>query len=64
MDGKMTKHKINVKEFEKTERDSVSLAEFENTLRGVMLHSARPKKKSENREPTRKEIKKRWKISR
>ena len=60
----MTKHKININEFKKSERDPTPLSEVEDALRQVMSHPAKPAKKSENREPTKQEIEKRWKLDR
>jgi len=58
------KHKINIDEIKKAKRDPISTTEFESAMRQIMAHSSKPKKKSENREPTREEISRRWKLSR
>lgn len=60
----MKKSKTNVKEFEKTERGEVSMDDFEDAFRQVLSHPDKPKKKSENREPTKEELNRKWKLGR
>ena len=60
----MSKHKIDVDEMKKAERDPTTLSDVEDALRQVMSHPASPAQKSENREPTKPEIQKRWKLER
>ncbi len=64
MDGTVTKHKIDVDEFKKTERESTTLPELEGVFDSIMKRPAKPKERSENREPTKKEIQKLWKLKR
>ena len=59
----MKKSKTNVKEFEKTERREVTMADFEGAFRQVFSHSDKPKTKSENREPSKEELNRKWKLS-
>ena len=47
---------INIKEFEKTEREVVSMNDLEGAFRQIVPHPDKPKTKSENREPTREEL--------
>jgi len=56
------KFTINVKEFEETERDAISMDDFEAAFSQIMSHPENPEKKSENREPTREELNKKWKL--
>ncbi|MDE2672471.1 MAG: hypothetical protein OXI04_08025 [Bacteroidota bacterium] len=58
----MKKSKINVQEFEKTERREVSMSDLEGAFRQVLSHPDKPKTKSENREPTMKELQQKWKL--
>ena len=60
----MTKHRIDVDEFKKTERNSTTLPELEGVLDNIMKHPAKPIKKSENREPRKNEIQNCWKLKR
>ena len=60
----MKKSKINIKEFEKTECGEVSMSDFEGAFRHVLSHPDKPKTKSENREPTREELNRKWKLGR
>ena len=48
----------------KAERDPATLADMEAAVRKVMEHPAKPVAKSENREPTKAELKQRWKLTR
>ena len=50
--------------FEETERDPVTRTDVETAVRQVMDHPAKPVAKSENREPTKHEIRQRWKLER
>jgi len=61
---KKKKSTINIKEFEKTDREDISIADFEAAFSQILSHPAKPEKKSENREPTRKELNKKWKLGR
>jgi len=58
------KFAINVKEFEKMERKVLSMNDFEVAFSQIMSHTAKPEKKSENCEPTREELNKKWKLGR
>ena len=59
---KMKNSKTNVKEFEKTERREVTMADFEYVFRQVFSHSDKPKTKSENRETSREEVNRQWEL--
>jgi len=56
------KSTINIKEFEKTEREDISMDDFEAAFSQILSHPANPEKKSENREPTREDLNKKWKL--
>ena len=56
--------KVNRRAFDETERETVTRAEVETAVRQVMKHPAKPEKQSENREPTREELNRRWKMMR
>ncbi|MXY18284.1 MAG: hypothetical protein F4Y57_15190 [Acidobacteria bacterium] len=58
----MKKSKVNVKEFDKTERRDVSMSDLEDVFRQVLSHSDKPKTKSENREPSKEELNRKWKL--
>ena len=60
----MKKHDINVPEFTKSKRDDASISDVEDAMRQLMSRPSKPRKKSENREPTKQEIQKRWKLER
>lgn len=62
MNAKQTQ--IDLDAFAETERDAVTWDEFESTVRQVISHPAKPETRSENREPTREELRRRWKMSR
>ena len=50
--------------FEEMERETVTRGDVESAVRQVMKHPAKPKRQSENREPTRAELSQRWKMTR
>ena len=54
---------MNRKEIDKVERDEVSRDDFEAAMKSVLL-SPRGDARSENREPTKKELETRWKLTR
>lgn len=54
---------MNRKEIDKAEREDVSRDDFENALKSVLL-APRGDARSENREPTKKELETRWKMTR
>ena len=63
MKAKMKKKpKINVQEFEKTERLEASMSDFEGAFRQVLSHPDKPETKSENREPSKEELNRKWKL--
>ena len=45
----MKKHKIDVSEIAQTDRESITMPEFEGAMRQVLSHPDKPKKKNENR---------------
>lgn len=55
---------INIEEFNKTERDSVTRKEFEDFAQSIVSHPFRPQNTSENREPTKAELEQRFKLTR
>ena len=56
--------KVDPTAFAETEREPVTRRDFEAVVRQAMAHSAKPEKRSENREPTREELSRKFKISR
>ena len=50
--------------FAETEREPVTRGDVEAALRQVVAHPAKPESKSENREPSREELNRRFKMSR
>ena len=58
----MKKTETNVKEFEKAERREVIMADFEGAFRQIFSHSDKPKTKSEDREPSKEELNRKWKL--
>lgn len=61
----MTKEsKFDPKVFAETKRDPVTHDELDAVMRQMMTQPARPKTRSENREPSREELAQRWKFSR
>ncbi|MXW86612.1 MAG: hypothetical protein F4103_13215 [Boseongicola sp. SB0673_bin_14] len=56
--------KIDLDAFAETERDPVTRDEFESAMGQMISHPAKPATRSENREPTREELSRRWKFSR
>ena len=48
--------------FAETERDPATLSDMETAMRQVLEHPAKPVATSENREPTKAELNKRWKL--
>jgi len=54
--------KTNIKEFEKTEREDISMDDLEGAFRQILSHAGKPETKSENREPTREELNRKWKL--
>jgi len=60
----MKKSKINTREIAKVEREDITMSEFEDAFRQIMSHPAKPKIKSENREPTKEEFSMKWKLQR
>ncbi len=50
--------------FAKTALDPATLPDVEDAMRQIMAHPAKPKSKSENREPTVDELNQRWKLRR
>lgn len=52
---------MNEKEFEKTEREPVTFADFTEAVKQILLAPV-GKAKSENREPTREELEQKWKL--
>ncbi len=55
---------IDLDAFAEAERDSVTPADFDAVRRQVMTHPARPQTRSENREPAREKLSRRWKFPR
>ncbi len=60
----MKKSKINMKKIAMVERKDITMSDLEGAMRQVLSHPDEPKKKSENREPTKQELEKRWKLGR
>ncbi len=56
--------KFSVRVFSETEREPIKRSDLEGALRQVMAHPARSSVGSENREPTREELSRGWKMSR
>lgn len=56
--------KIDTKVFFDTEREPVERSDLEAAMRQVMTHPAKSATGSENREPTREELNRRWKMTR
>lgn len=55
---------MNRNQFDKTEREPVTRAEFEEALKQILASDAPERPTSENREPTKAELEKRWKLVR
>ena len=55
---------INRKQFDKTERRPVSKATFLDAVRQVLTSDQPEPRKTENREPTNEELKRRWRLDR
>lgn len=55
---------IDLDAFDETERDPVTWDKLESAMRQMISHPAKPETRSENREPTREELRRRWKFSR
>ena len=55
---------MNRKEIEAVERDDVTLDDLEDALRQVLLAPVESRPKSENREPTREELSRRYRLER
>ena len=56
--------KIDTKVFFDTDREPVERSDLEDAMRQVMAGSTRSATGSENREPTREELNRRWKLAR
>ena len=63
-EGEMPDSKFNRTAFDEIERDPVSQPDVESVMRQVMEYPAKPEAGSENREPTKAEIRQRWKLTR
>lgn len=55
---------MNSKEFDKTERELVSLRDFQDALKSILLKPLQKKSRWENREPTMKELSTGFKLKR
>ncbi|MCY4060501.1 MAG: hypothetical protein OXG44_21185 [Gammaproteobacteria bacterium] len=55
---------INRKHFDKTERRPVSLETFEEAVSQILTSDQPEPRKTENREPTNEELKRRWRLDR
>ena len=55
---------MNRDKIKKVERDPVTLGDFEDALKSVLLSPVPDRPRSENREPTREERNQRWKLTR
>lgn len=60
----MKKHDIDIPQFKKTKREPATLSDIEDAFKQIVSNPSKPKKKSENREPTKQELEKRWKLKR
>ena len=52
------------RDINETERDEPKRQDLEDALKAVLLSETSDRPRSENREPTREELSKRWKLSR
>jgi len=62
----MTKRRPRISKaaFAKTPRSAVTMRDVERAVGQVLRHPDRPVTKSENREPTKAELNRRWKLTR
>ncbi len=59
----MKKSRFNKKEFDKTEREPASEQDLDDSMQQILVAPVSDSK-SENREPTRKELNEKWKLVR